>query len=52
MGAIFDIIAIPLGWLLKLIYDVVMNYGIALMLFTLVTKIILFPLPGNRKNPA
>jgi len=50
MGAIFDIIAIPLGWLLKLIYDVVMNYGLALMLFTLVTKIILFPLSWKQKK--
>ena len=50
MGAIFDIIAIPLGWLLKIIYDVVMNYGLALMLFTLVTKIILFPLSWKQKK--
>ena len=50
MGAIFDIIAIPLGWLLKIIYDVVMNYGIALMLFTLVTKVILLPLAWKQKK--
>lgn len=46
----FDIIAIPLGWLLKVIYDVVGNYGVALVLFTLVTKIILFPLAWNQKK--
>ena len=50
MGAIFDIIAIPLGWLLKIIYDVVSNYGLALLLFTLVTKIILFPLSWKQKK--
>lgn len=50
MGAIFDIIAIPLGWLLKIIYDVVSNYGFALLLFTLVTKIILFPLTWKQKK--
>ncbi|MBQ7816369.1 MAG: YidC/Oxa1 family membrane protein insertase [Oscillospiraceae bacterium] len=50
MGAIFDIIAIPLGWLLKLIYDVVTNYGLALMLFTLITKVILFPLSWKQKK--
>ena len=44
MGVIFDIFAIPLGWLLKFIYDFVGNYGVSLILFTLVTKIILFPL--------
>ena len=50
MGAIFDIFAIPLGWLLKLIYGVVGNYGVALILFTLVTKIILFPLSWKQKK--
>ena len=47
---IFKIIAIPLGWLLKIIYDVVSNYGLALLLFTLVTKIILFPLSWKQKK--
>lgn len=50
MGAIFDIFAIPLGWLLKFIYDFVGNYGVALILFTLVTKIILFPLSWKQKK--
>ena len=50
MGALFNIFAIPLGWLLKLIYDVVGNYGVALILFTLVTKIILFPLSWKQKK--
>ncbi len=44
MSAIFDIIAIPLGWLLGLIYKVVPNYFGAIFLFTLVTRLILFPL--------
>ena len=47
---IFNLIAIPLGWLLKIIYDVVSNYGLALLLFTLVTKIILFPLSWKQKK--
>ena len=50
MGALFNIFAIPLGWLLKIIYDVVSNYGLALLLFTLVTKIILFPLSWKQKK--
>ncbi|MDD3428894.1 MAG: YidC/Oxa1 family membrane protein insertase [Oscillospiraceae bacterium] len=44
MSSLFGFIAVPLGWLMKVIYDIVGNYGIALLLFTLVTKIILFPL--------
>ena len=40
----WDFIAIPLGWLMELIYNIVKNYGIALLLFTIVTKILLLPL--------
>lgn len=47
---LFDIFAVPLGWLLKFIYDFVGNYGVALILFTLVTKIILFPLSWKQKK--
>lgn len=50
MSGIFNIIAMPLGWLLKIIYDVVSNYGLALFLFTLVTKIILLPLDWKQKK--
>lgn len=50
MGGIFNIFAIPLGWLLKFIYDFVGNYGVSLILFTLVTKIILFPLSWKQKK--
>ncbi len=44
MSAIFDLIAIPLGWLLGLIYKVVPNYFGAIFLFTLATRLLLFPL--------
>lgn len=40
----FDIIAIPLGWIMKGCYYVFKNYGIALLVFTLITKVLLFPL--------
>lgn len=41
---IFKMLGIPLGWLLKVIYMLVENYGIAIILFTLITKFLLFPL--------
>ncbi len=44
MGAIFDIIAIPLGWLLEFIYAGVQHYFLAIFLFTLLVRILLFPL--------
>ena len=33
-----------LGWIMKLCYDIVGNYGAAIILFTLVSKIILLPI--------
>ncbi|MBQ1298625.1 YidC/Oxa1 family membrane protein insertase, partial [Candidatus Saccharibacteria bacterium] len=33
-----------LGWIMKLCYNVVNNYGLAIILFTLVSKIILLPI--------
>ncbi len=45
-----DIIQVPLGWVMKFIYDFVGNYGISLILFTLFTKIILLPLTIRQKK--
>lgn len=39
-----SIIATPLGWIMKGCYFVCKNYGIALLLFTLLTRLITFPL--------
>ncbi len=44
----FDLIAIPFGWLMRLIYQVVNSYGIALILFTVFMK--LLALPSNYKT--
>ncbi len=37
-------VTIPLGWLMKFSYDVLHHYGLAIILFTFLTKLILFPL--------
>lgn len=48
-----SLIATPLGYILYFCYIIVKNYGIALILFTLVTKLILFPLSvKQQKNSA
>lgn len=53
MNFLVDIVAMPLGFVMKLIYDLVGNYGIAIILFTLVTKLILFPISyKQQKNSA
>ena len=53
MNFIIDLIAIPLGFIMRLIYSGVGNYGIAIILFTLVTKLILLPVSyKQQKNSA
>lgn len=37
-------IVMALGWIIKTIYDLVQNYGVAIILFTIVMKLILLPL--------
>jgi YidC/Oxa1 family membrane protein insertase len=40
----FQVIATVFGYLLKLLYSVVNNYGLAIILFTIIIKIVLLPL--------
>ena len=48
-----NIIAAPLGWIMKACYHLVKNYGVALLLFTLITRAIMFPLNiKQQKNTA
>ncbi len=43
----FDFIAKPCLWLMNVIYDVIPNYGIAIIILTIITKVLLWPL-GNK----
>lgn len=43
MLSVMEIIGLPLGMVMRLCYQVVQNYGLAIILFTLVTKVVLFP---------
>ena len=38
------VITTPLGYLIELIYKMVQNYGLAIILFTIIIKLILLPL--------
>ncbi|MCI8387886.1 MAG: YidC/Oxa1 family membrane protein insertase [Clostridiales bacterium] len=44
MSSIWDIINIPLGWIIKISYQLTHNYALALFLFALILQVILFPL--------
>ncbi len=53
MNFLINLIAIPLGFLMKIIYNLVGNYGISIILFTFVTRMILFPVSyKQQKNTA
>lgn len=41
---IFDIINIPLGFVLRFCYQLTSNYGLAIILFTLIIRVVLVPL--------
>ncbi|MCD7742116.1 MAG: YidC/Oxa1 family membrane protein insertase [Ruminococcus sp.] len=44
MSSIMSILAIPLGYIMKGCYMLVQNYGLALLLFTVLTRLIMMPL--------
>jgi len=44
MTAIYQVLGYPLGWIMWALYNVVRNYGIALFIFTILIKLVLFPL--------
>ncbi|HHW24186.1 MAG TPA: YidC/Oxa1 family membrane protein insertase [Clostridiales bacterium] len=44
MGNFFDFINVPLGYLIRFCYFLIPNYLLALFLFALIIKVILFPL--------
>ena len=53
MNFLYDILGVPFGYLMSFIYDIVPNYAIAIIIFTLVTKLLLFPVNyKTQKNAA
>ena len=47
---IADIIRVPFGYLLDLLYQFTTSYGLALILFALIVKLILLPASAKSKN--
>ena len=39
--SLWDIIQVPFGWLLSLLYDLTSSYGLALIIFAVVVKLLL-----------
>lgn len=45
-----DLIITPFSWLLNIFYDFTSNYGLAIILFALVVKVVLFPMTLKGKK--
>lgn len=44
MYTILGVIARPLGWLLSMLYEFIGNYGLTIIIFTIIVKLCLYPL--------
>lgn len=44
MSSILDIINVPIGWLMSWLYSFTQNYGLAILLLAVLTKLLLIPL--------
>ena len=50
---LYDVIGIPFGYLMKLIYFIFKNYAVSIIVFTIVTKLLMFPVNyKTQKNAA
>lgn len=50
MSAINAILGYPLGWIMYAIYYIVHNYGVALVVFTVITKLIMVPMSVKQQK--
>lgn len=44
MAIISNLLGVPLGWIVWAIYQVVNNYGVAIIIFTVILRLLLFPI--------
>ena len=45
-----DLVTVPFGWLLSVLYDVTSNYGLAMIIFAIVVKLVLLPISAKSKK--
>ena len=43
MTGLYDIIGVPFGYLMRLIYSIFKNYAVSIIVFTIVTRLLMFP---------
>lgn len=52
MNSIYDIIGVPLGYLMSWIYKIIPNYALAIIVFTLVVRLLMFPINYKTQKSA
>ena len=45
-----DIVTVPFGWLLSVLYDFTSSYGLALIIFAVIVKVVLLPISAKSKK--
>ena len=50
LASLWDIIRVPFGWLLNVLYNFTTNYGLALIIFAILIKVILLPATAKSKR--
>jgi len=45
-----DLVTVPFGWLLGVLYDLTSNYGVAMILFALIVQLVLTPINAKSKK--
>ena len=45
-----DIVTVPFGFILKALYDLTTNYGVAIILFSILVKLVLLPMNAKGKK--
>jgi YidC/Oxa1 family membrane protein insertase len=48
----FHILAMPCLWLMNYLYSIIPNYGVAIIILTILSKILLWPLENERRSHA
>ena len=48
--AFWDFIQVPFGWILSQLYQFTQNYGVALILFAILIKLVLLPASAKSKK--
>ena len=45
-----DIVTVPFGWLLNMLYELTTNYGVAVIIFAIIVKLVLTPMTAKGKK--